>query len=393
MIHIMPELFELYEIERFLPLPYEAALGPRLKRAQDRLQRGGPCLDWVRLPEEGAAVLRLHALAESVRAQGRTLLAVEDGGLREGVRGVAGCLGGETERICFLSGLPSPEELRRALELAAHGEVLLCAAGGGEGLAFRILRRALEERYGAQAERYILHGGDPRARHSGGFALLSAQGLLLLAACGVDVGALLAGASEIRQRCAAASFENPAWRYAAVRRQLGRAGFTVELLCGWDPRLHPLLEWAKGLGGGALLSAAVDCSREIRSLDRCVLEGPRCFFETVVRLEPEAGDPLPRHLREAAVEGALRGHTAAGVPNLILRPGGREARALGKLLYFFQYAGALSALMGDKDPFACPAEEDGEPSGLWAGSRDWSREVPAEPAAASPSWYAGAGIV
>lgn len=387
----MPELFERYEIERFLPLPYEAALEPRLKRAQDKLQAGGPCLNWVRLPEEGGAVLRLHALAQNIRAQGRTLLAVEDGGLQEGVRGVAACLGASAEGVCFLSGLPSPEELRRGLELAAHGEVLLCAAaGGGEALAFRMLRRTLEERYGADAERYILSGGD--AGQNGGYALLSLQGLLLLAVCGVDVGALLTGASEVRVRCASPSFDNPAWQYAAVRRQLSRSGFTVELLCGWDPRLHPLLEWAKGLGQGDLVSAAADCSQELRSLDRWVREGPRCFFETVVRLEAEEGDPLPRRLRETAAEEALRAHTAAGVPNLIVRPGGRTAEALGRLLYFFQYAGALSALMGEGDPFACPAPEAGAAFPSGAGGRDWAREAPPEPAAFS-GWPAGAGIL
>lgn len=382
----MPELFELYEIERFLPLPYEAALEPRLRRAQDKLQRGGPCLDWVRMPEEGAAVLRLHNLAQSIRAQGRTLLAVEDGGLREGVRGAAEFLGGGTERVLFLSALPSPEELRRALELTAHGEVLLCAAGGGDTLAFRILRRALEERYGQEAERYILSAGE--TGHSGGFALLSTQGLLLLAASGVDIGALLAGASGVRRRCAAASFENPAWQYAAVRRQLSRSGFTVELLCCWEARLRPVLEWAKGLE--PLLSAAVDWSRELRSLERCAREGPRCFFETVVRLEPEEGDPLPRRLRETAAEETLRSHTAAGVPNLILRPGGRTAEALGGLLYFFQYAGALSALMGDADPFVCPGAEE-IPAGGPGGRDYWAREISPDPALSG--WPAGAGIL
>lgn len=389
----MPELFERYEIERFLPLPYEAALEPRLKRAQDKLQAGGPCLDWVRLPEEGGAVLRLHALAQNIRTQGRTLLAVEDGGLRQGVQGAAACLGASAEGVFFLSGLPSPEELRRGLELAAHGEVLLCAAaGGGETLTFRMLRRALEERYGANAERYILYGAGGEAGQSGGYALLSLQGLLLLAVCGVDVGALLTGASEVRARCASSSFDNPAWQYAAVRRQLSRSGFTVELLCGWDPRLRPLLEWAKGLDPGEFVSAAADYSQERQTLDGWAREGPRRFFETVVRLEAEEGDPLPRRLRETAEEETLRAHTAAGVPNLIVRPGGRTAEALGRLAYFFQYAGALSALMGERNLFACPAAEDKAAFALGLMGRDWTRERPPEPAAVA-GWPAGVRIL
>jgi len=358
MVHIMPELLELYEVERFLPLPYEAAAEPRLKRAQDKLQGGGA--DWVRLPGDGMPPLSLRALAGDLRAQGRTLLVVEDGGLRDGVQGIAGCLGGSLDQVRFLSGLPSPEELRQALELAERGEVLLFAAGGEDALSFRLLRDALRERHGE--EQNVLSAGE-EGRY-GGFGLLTSAGLLPLAAAGVDVGALLAGAAEMRERCRAASFENPAWKYAAVRRQFRSSGFSVELLCCWDPALRPLLEWAKGLFAAAegkerkaLFPAVVDYSREFRTMGQYIQEGPRLFFETVVRLE--GGEELSR-LREAAMDGTLLAHTENGVPNLILRPGGRTAEALGGLAYFFQYACGLSACLLDADPLARPGVEDCE---------------------------------
>lgn len=354
MIHSMPELVELYEMRRFLPLPYEAAAEPRLRRAQDKLQSGGA--DWVRLPEEGL----LHTLAESVRDRGRTLLVVEDAGLEHGVRGAAGCLGAGLDRVRFLSGLPAPGELRRALELAAHGDAVLLQTGREDAPAVRRLRAALEERYGEEAERRILRGGEPEG------VLLGPAGLLPLAAAGVDVGGLLRGAAEMQERCRAASFENPAWKYAAVRRQLWRSGFAVELLCCWDAALRPLLEWARGLFAAAegkerkaLFPAVVDYSREFRTLGQYIQEGPRLFFETVVRLDGEEGAGLSR-LREAAMDGTLLAHTDSGVPNLILRPGGRTAEALGALIYFFQYACGLSACLLDADPGARPGVEDCE---------------------------------
>jgi len=360
MIHNMPELLELYELERFLPLPYEAAAEPRLKRAQDKLQGAG--LDWVRLPGEGVP-LSLRALASDLRAQGRTLLVVEDGGLRDGVQGIAGCLEGSLDQVRFLSGLPSPEELRQALELTEYGNVILFAAGRADALTFRLLQNALRERYGGEAERSVLTAGE-EGRY-GGFGLLTAPGLLPLAAAGVDVGALLAGAAEMRERCRAASYENPAWKYAAVRRQLRSSGFSIELLCCWDAALRPLLEWAKGLFAAAegkerkaLFPAVVDYSREFCTMGQYIQEGPRLFFETVVRLEGE-GEQLSR-LREAAMDGTLLSHTENGVPNLILRPGGRTAEALGGLIYFFQYACGLSAFLLDADPLARPGVEDCE---------------------------------
>jgi len=387
----MSELLELYELERFLPLPYEAAAEPRLKRAQDKLQGGGP--DWVRLPLEGTPPLRLQALAGDLQAQGRTLLVVEDGGLRDGVLGAAGCLGGRLDRVRFLSGLPSPEELRQALELAEHGKAVLFAAGGEDALTFRLLRDALRERQGE--EQNILSTGE-EGRY-GGFGLLTAAGLVPLAAAGVDVGALLAGAAEMRERCRTASFENPAWKYAAVRRQLRRSGFSVELLCCWDAALRPLLDWAKGLFAAAegkerraLFPAVVDYSREFRTMGQYIQEGPRLFFETVVRLE---GTEELSRLREAAMDGTLLSHTESGVPNLILRPGGRTAEALGGLIYFFQYTCGLSACLMDVDPLARPGVEDCEAriGGLLRGGGQ-ARRAPAA-AYMSPARSCGGHVI
>lgn len=47
---------KLFQSHTFLPLPYEAALGPRLKRAHEKLQTdsgtGGERTGWVRLPRD-----------------------------------------------------------------------------------------------------------------------------------------------------------------------------------------------------------------------------------------------------------------------------------------------------------------------------------------------------
>lgn len=384
----MAELFEMHEIRRFLPLPYEEAMAPRLKRAQERLQGSALRRSGPGAPGTGPALLRICGLAGSIRAQGRTLVVVEDGGLSSGVQGLAGLLGdGDPGRVRFLGGLPPPGELREALELAAHGEILLLAAGRRDAPAAALLRGALEERYGGEAERHVL-GGLPGDGEEGA-GLFSAAGLLALAVLGVDVTALLAGAAAMEERCGTASFENPAWRYAAVRRQLCRSGFTVELLCCWDAALCALLEWAagrfaaaEGKGGRALFPVAVDYSRAFCTLGQYIQEGPRLFVETAVRLEGDGDEPLSR-LREAAEEGTMLSHTDHGVPNLILRPGGRTAEALGGLVAFLQRVCGLSACMGDADLFACPGVEDceariagqlalsGGEGGRWrAGSRE-----------------------
>ena len=49
---------DLQNVRSFIPLPYEAALSPRLRIAHDRLQTGsgagGEFTGWVRLPEDAA---------------------------------------------------------------------------------------------------------------------------------------------------------------------------------------------------------------------------------------------------------------------------------------------------------------------------------------------------
>ena len=359
----MSEFLELYELRRFLPLPYEAAAAPRLKMAQDKLQGERPA--WVSLPGEGTALLRLHTLAESILAQGQTLLVVEDGVLRSGVEGVAGCLGAASGQVRLLSGLPREEELRQALALAECQDVVLYTAEGEDTPAFRLLRQVLMKRYGGEAGRRLLLAENLGTGGRSGFGLLTAAGLLPMAVLGVDLGALLCGAVRMMERCRAATFENPAWRYAAVRRQLCRSGFTVELLCGWDAALRPLLEWAKGLFAAAegkerrtLFPGVVDYSRDFRSLGQCLQDGPRLFFETVVRLDAAGdGETGLTRLREAVMEGTLLSHTEHGVPNLILRPGGADAASLGGLIYFFQYACGLSACLLDAAPAARPGVE------------------------------------
>lgn len=358
------EMVELFEIQRFLPLPYEAAMAPRLKRTQENLQRdGAPQLAWVRLPGESGALLRLHTLTERIRAQGRDLLVVEDGGLRPGVEGTAGFLGAAGDRVRFLGELPSERELRDALERMEYRDTVLYDAGGGDSPAFRLLREALAERYGAEAGRHILSAGDLGPVECGGFGLLTAAGLLPMAVAGVDLGALLYGAVRMMERCREASFDNPAWRYAAARRQLCRSGYSVELLCGWDSALRPLLEWAKRLFAAAegkerkaIFPVAVDYGQEFSNLGQAVQEGPRLFFETVVRT-PSPEDPRLARLWDATMDGTLQAHTAAGTPNIILRPGGPPAELLGGLIYFFQYACGLSAGLLDTDPFARPGVE------------------------------------
>ena len=65
---------DLQNIRSFIPLPYEAALSPRLRIAHDHLQNGdgagGEFTGWVRLPEDydKAEFARIKAAAKKIQS-------------------------------------------------------------------------------------------------------------------------------------------------------------------------------------------------------------------------------------------------------------------------------------------------------------------------------------
>ena len=124
-------------------------------------------------------------------------------------------------------------------------------------IAFRLIRSEIERRYGRkEAARRIVAVTD-RSRGAlktladregyrtfvipddvgGRYSVLTPVGLLPLAAAGIDIRSLLAGACEMERATAdGVPFdENPAARYAAVRNILYRQGFMIEILASYEP--------------------------------------------------------------------------------------------------------------------------------------------------------------
>lgn len=57
------------------------------------------------------------------------------------------------------------------------------------------------------------------------------------------------------------------------------------------------------------------------------------------------------------MEGTLLAHSQGGVPNIIIEAEGKTPRALGELIYFFEYACGLSGYLLDVNPFNQPGVE------------------------------------
>lgn len=383
-------MLELFQMQTFLPLPYEAVLAPRLKRAQARLQAAG---DW-RENRTG----RIRAAAARIQSHSQALVTV---GLNEaGIRGAVDCLLSPyynlkrrgTPALFFLGESLSGDALREVLELTEGADFSVCVSSSAPEpeAVFRVLRKNLENRYGREGARQRIfaaaetgsalqtqadrEGWESFSMVKGGegpWGLLAAGGLLPMAAAGIDVEALLAGAEKMATLCRADSYENPAWRYAAVRHQLYRSGRSVEVLACYDPALRFLLEWwrqllalSEGKEGKALYPSTAVYTGELYSLGQYLQEGKRLMFETVIRMDGAAGPEVPRsgeaadllggmrldQLQEQAMEAARLAHTQGGVPGMVLHAGNKTPENLGQLIYFLQYACGLSARLLDVDP-------------------------------------------
>ena len=410
-----------FQLQSFLPLPYEEVLSPRLKRAQEKLQTGtgagGEFTGWVHLPRDydKEEFARIQAAAARIQSNSQALVVIGIGGSYLGARGVIDCLCSpnynlkkkNTPNIYFVGNGLSSDAMGEVLDLleGVDFSVNVISKSGTTtepAVAFRFFREALEKKYGREGAKERIYATTDKARGAlksladaegwetfvvpddvgGRYSVLTAVGLLPIAVAGVDIAELMTGAARMMDVCADGSFQSPAWRYAAMRYELYRAGRSIELLACYDPAFRFMAEWWKqlygeseGKEGKGLFPASVEFTADLHSMGQYIQEGKRLMFETVVRLGPSDrqlavpadetdGDGLNflagktmDFIRDRAMEGTLLAHTEGGVPNLIVETAGRTPGDLGELIYFFEYACGLSGYLLGVNPFDQPGVE------------------------------------
>lgn len=84
----------------------------------------------------------------------------------------------------------------------------------------------------------------------GRYSVLTAVGLLPIAASGADIDQLMTGAADAMDTYTDPDLtKNEAYQYAAYRNILYRKGYTTELLENYEPNLQYFAEWWKQLMG------------------------------------------------------------------------------------------------------------------------------------------------
>ena len=377
---------------------------------------GNDYLGWLDLPfsydkEEFA---RIKKAAEKIRSDSDVLLVIGIGGSYLGARAAIEYLGSmqyndlSDLKVYFVGNNISPDYLNNIVKLC-EGKRLSVNVISKSGtttesaLAFRVFKKLMEERYGKEEAAKRIYATTDKARGTlknlsdregyetfvvpddvgGRFSVLTAVGLLPIAAAGFDIDKLMEGAQNSCKEYEVLSPDNDCYKYAAARNILLRKGKAIELMACYDADWTLMNEWYKQLFGESegkdqkgLFPASVIYSTDLHSMGQFVQDGSRTMFETVIDIkapkqdffleeDPENADGLNflanqnmSIVNANAMKGTILAHNDGGVPNIVIELDGKDETTLGHAIYFFEKACAISGYMLGVNPFNQPGVED-----------------------------------
>ena len=382
---------------------------------------GNDYLGWIDLPvnydkEEFA---RIKAAAAKIQQDSEVLVVIGIGGSYLGARAAI-----EFLRHGFYNNLP--KEVRKTPEIYYAGnsistsylQGLIDVVGDRDfsvniisksgtttepAIAFRIFKEMLEKKYGKEEAAKRIYATTDKAKGAlkhladeegyetfvvpddvgGRFSVLTAVGLLPIAASGADIDALMEGAASGRDLALNQPFaENDAMQYAAIRNILHRKGKSVEILANYEPSLHYVSEWWKQLYGESegkdqkgIFPASVDLTTDLHSMGQFIQDGARIMYETVLNVEKSRAEltigeePVDLDglnylagktvdfVNKSAMNGTILAHTDGNVPNLRVDIPEQNEFYLGQLFYFFEFACGVSGYVSGVNPFNQPGVE------------------------------------
>ncbi len=271
-------------------------------------------------------------------------------------------------------------------------------------IAFRVFREVLETKYGVEEARKRIYVTTDKSRGAlkqlsneehyetfvipdnvgGRFSVLTAVGLLPIAASGIDIDKLMEGARRAQERYSSSNvIENDAYRYAVARNILYDSGKTIEVLANYEPKLHYITEWWKqlygeseGKDGKGIFPAGVDLTTDLHSMGQYIQDGRRDLLETVIKVGVNyseltiqsdeqnldginylAGKTVG-YVNNKAMEGTIEAHVTGEVPNILIEIDNINEESIGELLYFFEKACAMSGTILGVNPFNQPGVEE-----------------------------------
>lgn len=377
---------------------------------------GHDFLGWLDLPEnyDKEEFSRIVEAAKRIKANSDVLVVIGIGGSYLGARAAIEMLTSsfrnntEYPEIVFVGNHLSSTYTQELLDYLADKDfsVNVISKSGTTtepAVAFRLFKQLVEQRYGKKEAQTRIFATTDKAKGAlkqladnegyetfvvpddvgGRYSVLTAVGLLPIAAAGINVEAMMIGANKARKELSSDNLDdNIAYQYATIRNVLYNKGYTTEMLINYEPSMQYFNEWWKQLFGESegkdfkgIYPSSANYTTDLHSLGQYVQEGRRFLFETVVKvnhpkqditIEEDSEDldglnylagKTMDEVNTKAFEGTLLAHTDGGVPNIVVNVPRLDEETFGYLVYFFELACAMSGYQLGVNPFNQPGVE------------------------------------
>ena len=374
-----------------------------LRSVKEKTGAGNDFVGWATLPADydKDEFNRIKIAAEKIKKNCDILVVIGIGGSYLGARAAIefvksplyNNLKKDTPDVYFAGNTISATALNDLLSICEGKDICINVISKSgtttePAIAFRVFKKLLEDKYGIDGARNRIFVTTDKSRGTlkkfsdeagyetfvvpddvgGRYSVLTAVGLLPIAVAGIDIDAMMRGAADARQDFSTSSVkENQAVRYAAIRNVLLEKGKSTEILVGYEPYLLMLNEWWKQLYGESegkdkkgIFPASVIFSTDLHSLGQYIQDGQRNLFETVINVKCDgtsyeilhdpnnvdglnfiSGEKLD-YVNKTAMLATLVAHNDGGVPNIVLELDDKSAYSFGYLVYFFEFACAIS---------------------------------------------------
>ncbi|MCF8219416.1 MAG: glucose-6-phosphate isomerase [Bacteroidales bacterium] len=398
---------------------YEDSLKEYQKGLLDKTLAGHEFMGWLDLPErmQEDQLAAINDDVQRIAPEADVFVVIGIGGSYLGARAVIEALKHSFEAlmpekrptVIYAGNNISEKYLSDLLELLDEKDYALTVISKSgtttePAIAFRILREHLEAKYGKKTARRRIIAITDKEKGAlrqltnqegyssyvvpddvgGRYSVLTPVGLLPVAMAGVDVRQIIRGAGDMRNQLNNTHTleDNPAFAYAAARNALYNKGKTTEVMAAFEPALHYFAEWWKQLFGESegkdakgIFPASVSFTTDLHSLGQYIQDGERNIIETVLHVEnprkslnvPEDSANLDKlnylsgkaihEINHKAETGTIMAHVDGGVPVIQISIPEINEYHLGQLIFFYEYACALSGYLLGVNPFDQPGVE------------------------------------
>jgi glucose-6-phosphate isomerase len=395
------------------------AINREIKQARKKLEAkeglGNDYLGWLDLPEtfNEAELARIEEAGKNIRKQAKILVVIGIGGSYLGAKAAIEFLKPyypkrKNIEIIFAGHNMSSTYLSELVDYLKNKEFAINVISKSgtttePAIAFRVLKKLLIEKYGLEEANKRIYATTDKTKGAlrtladnsnytsfvvpddvgGRFSVLTPVGLLPIAASGINIRQMLAGAKAARKQYDKYSiYKNDVHMYVALRNLLYRNNYSIEMLVNYEPKLSYFAEWWKQLFGesegkdhkGLFISSA-NFSTDLHSLGQYIQDGQRILFETVINVEKPEKDLIIEEedndldglnylkgksldfVNKQAFKGTLLAHKDGGVPNMVINVSKLSPYNFGYLVYFFELAVGISGYLLEVNPFNQPGVE------------------------------------